>query len=144
MSVVTKDILKTYFETGDYPTQAQFANLIDSLRSEEDPIALTDLSEEVITAINDAGGSGNPPIVTAPGANSVIIPNGVLIDLIVVFYGDGINFSAGWTTGGIDVVDNYTVIGSVCPISTAVYNIETRTLHLNGVGVDTIIKLYKR
>ncbi|WP_452602537.1 hypothetical protein [Pontimicrobium sp. MEBiC06410] len=26
----TRDILKTYFETGDYPTEAQFAELIDS------------------------------------------------------------------------------------------------------------------
>lgn len=30
MSVQTKEILKSYFETGDKPTQAQFADLIDS------------------------------------------------------------------------------------------------------------------
>lgn len=29
--VRTKDQLKTFFETGDYPTQEQFADLIDSL-----------------------------------------------------------------------------------------------------------------
>lgn len=31
MSVVTKATLKTYFETGDTPTQAQFVDLVDSL-----------------------------------------------------------------------------------------------------------------
>lgn len=30
MSAQTKEILKSYFETGDKPTQAQFADLIDS------------------------------------------------------------------------------------------------------------------
>lgn len=31
MSIQTREVLKTYFETGDYPTEAQFAALIDSL-----------------------------------------------------------------------------------------------------------------
>ena len=30
MSIVTKPILKGYFETGDRPTQGQFIDLIDS------------------------------------------------------------------------------------------------------------------
>lgn len=34
MSVQTKDTLKTYFNTGDKPTEANFADLIDSLASE--------------------------------------------------------------------------------------------------------------
>ena len=31
MSIVTKAILKGYFETGDRPTEAQFIDLIDSV-----------------------------------------------------------------------------------------------------------------
>ena len=31
MSIVTKDTLKSYFETGDRPTQGQFVDLIDTL-----------------------------------------------------------------------------------------------------------------
>ena len=31
MSIVTKSILKGYFETGDRPTEGQFIDLIDSL-----------------------------------------------------------------------------------------------------------------
>ena len=146
MSVVTKDILKTYFETGDYPTQQQFANLIDSLKHVNDLIGLTDLKQEVIDTINAAADStGNAPIVTAPGATSVVIPRGVLIDLIVVLSGDGINFSAGWTVGGTDVVDNYQINGGTYGITTFIVELsESRVLYLNGVGVDTIVKLYKR
>ncbi len=32
----TKEVLKTYFETGDQPTQNQYEDLIDSLRHEDD------------------------------------------------------------------------------------------------------------
>lgn len=46
MSVQTKPILKTYFETGDTPTQAQFETLIDSLKHVNDGFKL-------ITVIND-------------------------------------------------------------------------------------------
>ena len=147
MSVVTKDILKTYFETGDYPTQAQFANLIDSLRNVNDPIALADLAEDVITAINNAASSmGNPPIVTAPGATTVTIPHGVLIDLILVLNSSGIVFSAGWTNGGTDVVDNYQIPDNQSAINTIIFNKsdEHNTLYLNGVNSGTIVKLFKR
>ena len=42
MSIQTREVLKTYFETGDYPTEAQFAALIDSLfHKTEDSLPLT-------------------------------------------------------------------------------------------------------
>ena len=31
MAIVSKSVLKTYFETGDYPTQSQFSDFIDSV-----------------------------------------------------------------------------------------------------------------
>ena len=34
--LITRDQLKTYFETGKYPTQNQFSDLIDSLRHKQD------------------------------------------------------------------------------------------------------------
>ena len=42
MSIQTREVLKTYFETGDYPTEAQFSALIDSLfHKTEDSLPLT-------------------------------------------------------------------------------------------------------
>lgn len=43
MSVQIKDILKSYFQTGKYPTEEQFAELIDSLRHVSDPISMEDI-----------------------------------------------------------------------------------------------------
>lgn len=40
----TRDLLKTYFETGKYPTQSQFADLIDSLRLREDILTKRELA----------------------------------------------------------------------------------------------------
>ena len=33
MAVQTKEVLKSYFETGDKPTQEEFADLIDTLQT---------------------------------------------------------------------------------------------------------------
>lgn len=43
----TKTTLKSYFETGDKPTQTQYEHLIDSLRHLDDKIPLADLEEGV-------------------------------------------------------------------------------------------------
>ncbi len=43
MSVQIKDILKSYFQTGKYPTEEQFAELIDSLRHVSDTISMEDI-----------------------------------------------------------------------------------------------------
>jgi hypothetical protein len=44
MAIKTKAQLKTYFETGDYPTQAQFADLIDSLLQVNDSIPISQVT----------------------------------------------------------------------------------------------------
>ncbi|MCF2218395.1 hypothetical protein H9Q08_03675 [Chryseobacterium sp. PS-8] len=37
--ITPREVLKSYFEKGDYPTQDQFAELIDSLKHKQDPIS---------------------------------------------------------------------------------------------------------
>lgn len=41
MAVVSRALLKTYFETGDFPTQAQCAALIDSFRHMTEDATMT-------------------------------------------------------------------------------------------------------
>lgn len=41
MAQVTRDILKSYFRTGAYPTEEQFATLIDSLRHYLDEVPMS-------------------------------------------------------------------------------------------------------
>ena len=50
MASQTKDILKSYFETGDKPTQQQFADLIDSMFNKTD-----DMLSGAKTSAVDAG-----------------------------------------------------------------------------------------
>lgn len=38
----SKEVLKSYFETGDYPTEQQFGDLIDSLTNQEEVLGLLD------------------------------------------------------------------------------------------------------
>lgn len=54
--LITRDQLKTYFETGKYPTQSQFSDLIDSLKHKEDTLnrrELLILANSLVT-IDDA------------------------------------------------------------------------------------------
>jgi hypothetical protein len=52
MAVRDKNTLKTFFETGDIPSQNQFADLIDSLKhqNDSDPLVITD--DEIVSIAN--------------------------------------------------------------------------------------------
>lgn len=58
MAVTAIDILKSWFETGDKPTQTQFASLIDSFRHKLNAIEFDDFSDELQTLINNLGAQG--------------------------------------------------------------------------------------
>ena len=46
MAVNTKAVLKTYFETGDVPTEAQFESLIDSLQHVNDEVRVLNFAPD--------------------------------------------------------------------------------------------------
>lgn len=50
--VINREILKTYFRSGAYPTEAQFAALIDSLRHKNEPVQIDDV-ERLASLLND-------------------------------------------------------------------------------------------
>ncbi len=52
----TKEILKSYFQAGKYPTEAQFAELIDALRHVDDPIPMTAI-QGLADALNGKAGT---------------------------------------------------------------------------------------
>ena len=63
MSAQTKEILKSYFETGDKPTQAQFADLIDSCFN------LPELVKRKVTVAKSTN-NDTTAIVTISGSNA--------------------------------------------------------------------------
>lgn len=62
MSQQTRTVLKTYFETGDKPTEAEFIDLIDSLAN---------LVDDVLLVGGDAGVVANPG-GGQPGATQLV------------------------------------------------------------------------
>ena len=74
MAVVSKTVLKTYFETGDIPTQSQFEDLIDSLTHVDDSIDVYGEFDD-----DSAAGTGGVPIggyYRLSQANAYGIPTG--------------------------------------------------------------------
>ena len=90
-AIETRDVLKTYFETGDIPTEDQFANLIDSFLSIQID-APTDRIDELELKLQALGllttAPGGPPtnfgtgaLVGPPGPGEVLSLTGPIGDL---------------------------------------------------------------
>lgn len=79
MSAQTKAILKSYFETGDIPTQEEFANLIDSYVNIEDNNSLDGVDIAVLPVTGGNQSTGYPilgylnQISENPTANAVAV-----------------------------------------------------------------------
>jgi len=54
MAITAKDLLKSWFERGDKPTQAQFHALLDSYRHRSDPISQADIENLMDTLASKA------------------------------------------------------------------------------------------
>ena len=72
--MATKTVLKGHFNTGDTPTEAQFASLIDSYPSFDDDFAPKYVKVEVSSAEILALNTTPKELVAAPGAGKVIVP----------------------------------------------------------------------
>ena len=80
-AIETRDILKTYFETGDVPTQDQFANLIDSFIHQTDD-GLT------LYAVGALRGSGTTPLAGSIRTESNVGINESLPDTMLGIWAD--------------------------------------------------------
>ncbi len=88
MAQVTDTVLKGYFETGDTPTEAQYIDLIDSLRNALDTIAQADVD-------------GLPAqTATISGSGSIVVPAAKLMLAIVLIPSAGGTYKIGTTPGG--------------------------------------------
>ena len=85
--VTTREKLKTYFQSGDYPTQSEFAELIDSLRHEDDVPSHRDIvnianrlealdSKTIEYYASDTGDLKFPIVISQKDADDLIIEIG--------------------------------------------------------------------
>lgn len=82
MAVQTKDTLKAYFETGDFPTQAQFADLIDSLLHVTGSIPISQVTG--LQAVLDGLVQAGPLTDTFDADTTVTLPTAQLVREIVL------------------------------------------------------------
>ncbi len=52
MAIASKTTLKQYFKSGAIPTEGQFADLIDTMVSEDNAMTAADVSEAFVNGLN--------------------------------------------------------------------------------------------
>ncbi len=81
--MANKDTSKLWFETGDFPTEAQFAQVFEWLRWKDESLAISDMPglQEVLNTL------ANPKetFVTDGGVLAYQVPIGFLLEKIIVF-----------------------------------------------------------
>jgi hypothetical protein len=153
MSVESSATLKSYFNTGDYPTEGQFANLIDSTLNQNITGGITVNSSNVATVVTNANltgdvtSSGNTTTISASAVETAMIedlavttaklakivistPTYVANDYTLVLTDDGkcLELSNGVTAGTLTIPTNNSV---AFPIGTQI------VLRQTGAGIIT-------
>lgn len=136
MAQVTKTVLKTYFNTGDLPTESNFIDLIDSSQSTlvaGNNISLTSQSNGSVKI--DANVSNNGIIATFNNNN----------ELVTVLKSFTVNLTPGIAvyipTNGSSYIGTWNFSDLTAPLGTIVIIQETRNaianpgLTLNGLGI---------
>jgi len=116
-----REIVKKYFETGDFPTQAQFYELFDGIYFKDE-------------------GFGR---IESTGVPICSVPAGTWIDKIGIVSPGGIVVSCGSVPGGSDVLDNEDVNGTAGFVRD-VYFPADGALYFSGITANTKIIIFTR
>jgi len=115
MANQTKSVLKGYFETGDTPSQAQYADLIDSQLNLSETTAQTVVGSTIFTsAITASGNISSSGILTAEGL--VISDDATITDDLTV--NGNIDLEGDIDVNGITNLDVVDIDGAVDMAST--------------------------
>lgn len=136
MAQVTKSVLKTYFNTGDLPTESNFSDLIDSLQSTlvaGTNIKLTSQSDGSVKI--DANVSNNGIITTfsnSDGLATVLksFTNNSTPGIAVYIPANGFSYIGTWYFSDLTAP-----LGTIVIIQETRNAIENTGLTLNGLGI---------
>ena len=117
-----RDKIKSYIETGDFPTQTQFWEFFDKIP----------FLDEVTSSR-----------ITATGQGQVAIPGGVLVDVIAFLGSEDIVVKCGRIAGGNDVLDDEQINGNGIAVSPQFFE-EAGTLFFTGITPTTQIIIFTR
>lgn len=150
MSKQSISILKSWFQTGDKPTESQFADLIDSFVHKDDTIEISSVnglddalsgfaSQESVDALTPIVISGNTT------GKSVPIPAGVYLETIRIKSTSGMTFSVGLSSGTKEIVADEPATANTAKFVDLRYDIPTATtIYFSGlVGTYQIKIVFK-
>lgn len=137
MAQVTKTVLKTYFNTGDLPTESNFIDLIDSSQSTlvaGDNISLTSQSNGSVKI--DANVSNNGIITTFNNNNELdtvlkSFTSNFTLGIAVYIPANGSSYIGTWYFSNLTAP-----LGTIVIIQETRNAIENTGLTLNGLGID--------
>lgn len=137
MAQVTKSVLKTYFNTGDLPTESNFSDLIDSLQSTlvaGTNIKLTSQSNGSVKI--DANVSNNGIITTFNNNNELAtvlksFTNNSTPGIAVYIPANGSSYIGTWYFSDLPAP-----LGTIVIIQETRNAIENTGLTLNGLGIN--------
>ena len=139
--MANKDTAKTWFETGDFPTQSQFWQVFDWLRWKDEPLVAGDLSAELVALLNLVAGLA-PAAVSVTGLTGMYtIPAGYAVHRLYA------NISAGFAilsvtdeTEALVYVDDTRIdVGVTTAVDATILADAATTIYLNIDSADPLV-----
>lgn len=130
MAIKTDAELKVYFETGKTPTEAQYQDLIDTLRNAGVPVPQDEVEKAAPYTLTMSGSGVTYALPTAT----------LLRDVIIDCTGSG-TLTIGTTGGGTELYSGDVVSGEVYEINLTKYFKLATTIYFGG-DCSANIRLY--
>lgn len=136
------DTVNQWFETGDYPTQAQFWQKHAWLRWKDELLEITDVEGlqvliNSIIKINDVKANYSQ-LLSLSTDGQFAMPSGLIITGIVVDCATDFNLSIGTTPGGNDIINALPITGGTQELITmGIYAKADKTIYISGITAST-------
>lgn len=145
---VSLSTIKSWFETGDKPTQSQFWNTWDSFWHKDDAIPTAsidgldaELANIPTTEQLDAIAALSPVVVTVAGAATYSIAAGKFLEVVVADAASSGSVKVGTSLAGTQIIDDAVAAGVPTAFRVDHYSKNAGTIHLTGTFTA---KLYLR
>lgn len=142
---MNKDAAKQWFQTGDKPTQAQFYQVFDWLRWNDEKVPITDidgLSELLQQLGSSSSDQGEKKTYNADGSYN--LPAGFLLEKIIVLMGTSSEVRIGTAPGLDDILPDQPMSSDGEVVVLNIYTKAGRTLYFTGLNAGTSIIFFKR
>ncbi len=148
MAIQLVSTIKSWFETGDKPTQTQFWDWIDSFRHKNDPVAMGDVAG-LDAALSGLASQASLDALKAVSIDTALttatqmIPAGTIINKVRVKSDSAITFNLGTSPGGSQILSGESLPGGQFGIYSVDFDCESlTTVHFSGLAGNTNIKIY--